>query len=61
VGYLDVRETIGDTTNEPEDERVLFTTLTDAYVGKDRSEGQLLGREIIEPTLPQIFDLLHLT
>lgn len=60
AGLVDI---VGLLTREPaEDEvhRILQTAPTDSWVAKDRSEGGMLGGEMVNPTLPKILDALEI-
>jgi len=68
VGFMEVDEEVAE-VDEPENDietgdevtfRVLHTAPSQKYIAKDRSEGESLGGDLREPTLPMILDLLEL-
>ena len=58
MGYLAL-DAIVDDNGEEVISRVLVVAPTPTMMAKDRSEGGKLGKEIMNPTLPLIFDLLE--
>lgn len=63
MGYLAIETATTDPKNPKaatKTVRVLYTQPTPTLMAKDRSEGGKLGAEILNPTLPRIFDLLEI-